>query len=190
MEDLAGGDADAGQDLEGEGQNEDDNQEALEDDDDQDEPDDSPSRPQPRRLNSSNVQDGARSERRRESLLRHGSYVDDHPKSACSHVASRFYPTMRPEMETAPEYDIVPTIAAPQSTSINTVAATPDMRWVFSGGSDGWIRRFNWVDSANAKLQLTVAQRHPFVDSVQKAGILHSYWENQDKSTSLNPGTI
>jgi transcriptional activator SPT8 len=77
-------------------------------------------------------------------------------------------------------YDIVPTIAAPHSTSINAVCTTSDMRWVFSGGSDGYIRKFNWVDTVNNKLALTVAQRHPFVDSVIKAGTLMSYWENFD----------
>lgn len=88
--------------------------------------------------------------------------------------------TVRPEALTALTYDIVPTIAAPQSTSINTICATSDARWVFTGGSDGYIRKFNWVDSANNKLALTVAQRHPFVDSVIKAGVLMSYWENWD----------
>ena len=30
---------------------------------------------------------------------------------------------------------------------------------------------------------LTVAQRHPFVDSVTKAGVLASYWENSDAAS-------
>lgn len=96
-----------------------------------------------------------------------------------------FRPTVRPEALQATLYDIVPTIAAPHSTSINAVTATPDMRWVFSGGADGYIRKFNWVDTANGKLMLTVAQRHPFVDSVTKAGVLMSYWENEDHSGKL-----
>ena len=83
-------------------------------------------------------------------------------------------------MITALNYDIVPTIAAPMSTSVNTVCATFDTRWVFTGGSDGYIRKFNWVDSVNNKLALTVAQRHPFVDTVIKAGVLMTYWENWD----------
>lgn len=91
-----------------------------------------------------------------------------------------YRPTVRPECLTATTYDIVPTTAAPQSTSINAVTATGDMRWVFSGGSDGYIRKYNWVDSINGKLMLTVAQRHPFVDSVVKAGVLMNYWENMD----------
>jgi transcriptional activator SPT8 len=62
------------------------------------------------------------------------------------------------------------------------------MRWVFSGGTDGYIRKFNWPDSANGKLALTVAQRHPFVDSVTKAGVLLSYWENEEStSTAYTP---
>ena len=96
------------------------------------------------------------------------------------------HPTVRAEALTAQTYDIVPTTAAPHSTSINAITATADMRWVFSGGSDGYIRKFNWVDSINGKLMLTVAQRHPFVDSVVKAGVLMTYWENMD-STRLSP---
>jgi transcriptional activator SPT8 len=92
---------------------------------------------------------------------------------------------VRPEMLTATTYDIVPTIAAPQSTSVNAICATFDTRWVFSGGSDGYIRKFNWVDSVNNKLALTVAQRHPFVDSVVKAGVMMTYWENWDARSRL-----
>ncbi|KAF7587113.1 Transcription factor spt8 [Aspergillus hancockii] len=96
---------------------------------------------------------------------------------------SMFHPPVRSECLTASTYDIVPTTAAPHSTSINAVTATADMRWVFSGGSDGYVRKFNWVDSINSKLMLTVAQRHPFVDSVIKAGVLMTYWENMDGNT-------
>jgi transcriptional activator SPT8 len=78
-------------------------------------------------------------------------------------------------------------MAAPQSTSINALAATPDMRWVFSGGSDGYIRMYNWVETANGKVPLTVAQKHPFVDSVMKAGSLTTYWENEEHSVRTPP---
>jgi transcriptional activator SPT8 len=105
-----------------------------------------------------------------------------------SHPSTTFIipqrPSIRPAMVTAELYDIVPTIAAPQSTSINAVCATPNNRYVFTGGSDGYIRKFNWIDTVNGKLPLTVAQKHPFVDSVVKAGVLASYWENADTSTS------
>ena len=95
---------------------------------------------------------------------------------------------VRPELLTAELYDIIPTIAAPQGTSVNAICATSDIRWVFTGGSDGYIRKFNWIDSVNNKLALTVAQRHPFIDSVQKAGVLVNHWENWD-SRRGNVGT-
>lgn len=104
----------------------------------------------------------------------------DTSATAGTDYSSVFRPSVRPECLTATTYDILPTTAAPQSTSINTVTATADMRWVFTGGSDGYIRKYNWVDSINGKLMLTVAQRHPFVDSVVKAGVLMNYWENMD----------
>ena len=90
-------------------------------------------------------------------------------------------PKVRPEVMTASVYDIVPTIAAPHSTSINSITATPDLRWAFTGGADGYIRKFNWLETANGKSMLTVAQRHPFVDSVTKAGVLMSYWDNTEE---------
>ncbi|KAL4788638.1 WD40-repeat-containing domain protein [Aspergillus varians] len=108
------------------------------------------------------------------------------PNNAESDLISIFHPSVRSECLTASNYDIVPTTAAPHSTSINAITATADMRWVFSGGSDGYVRKFNWVDSINSKLMLTVAQRHPFVDSVIKAGVLMTYWENMDGS-ALSP---
>ena len=99
-------------------------------------------------------------------------------------------PTIRTEALKASVYDIVPTVAAPHSTSINAVVSTPDLRWVFSGGSDGYIRKFNWIDTANGKSMLTVAQRHPFVDSVTKAGVLVSYWENSDEISGEQPSYL
>lgn len=95
-------------------------------------------------------------------------------------------PTVRPEYVAARLYDIVPTMAAPQSTSVNAMAITPDLRYWFTGGSDGYIRKYDGPGTINGKLALTVAQRHPFVDSVTKAGILMSYWENEEPSP---PGT-
>ena len=95
-------------------------------------------------------------------------------------TASKWRPRIRQEYITAPLYDIVPTMAAPQATSINAVAITPDLRYWMTGGSDGYIRKYDGLGTINGKQQLTVAQRHPFVDSVVKAGILMSYWENEE----------
>ncbi|KAK4235343.1 SPT8-like protein [Achaetomium macrosporum] len=93
---------------------------------------------------------------------------------------SRWRPVLRQEYIDAPLYDIVPTMAAPQATSINAMAITPDLRYWLTGGSDGYIRKHDGMGTINGKQQLTVAQRHPFVDSVVKAGVLMSYWENEE----------
>jgi transcriptional activator SPT8 len=108
------------------------------------------------------------------------SFTSPSPHPPAANIVLPYRPPVRAEARAAITYDIVPTIAAPHSTSINTVTATPDMRWVFTGGADGYIRKFNWPDTANGKLALTVAQKHPFVDSVTKAGVLLSYWENEE----------
>ncbi|CAZ82055.1 unnamed protein product [Tuber melanosporum] len=89
-------------------------------------------------------------------------------------------PILRPEAKNATTYEITPYVAAPQSTSINAFCATPCMRWVFTGGSDGYIRRFDWFGSINGKVPLTVAQRHQFTDSATRAGVLLSYWGNEE----------
>ncbi|KAI0909253.1 WD40-repeat-containing domain protein [Ustulina deusta] len=93
-------------------------------------------------------------------------------------------PTVRPEVLTAKTYDIVPTMAAPMATSVNAVAITPDLRYWMTGGSDGYIRKYDGPATINGKTLLTVAQRHPFVDSVTKAGVLMSYWENAELPSS------
>lgn len=101
-------------------------------------------------------------------------------KSSTPALHMPWRPTVRPEAVTAKLYDIVPTMAAPQSTSINAMSMTPDLRYWFTGGSDGYIRKYDGPGSINGKMALTVAQRHPFVDSVTKAIILMSYWENEE----------
>ncbi|RMY85085.1 hypothetical protein D0862_11267 [Hortaea werneckii] len=105
------------------------------------------------------------------------TYIAPSPKGLST---TTYYPPPRAAALSAQAYDIVPTIAAPQSTSINAVTATPDTRLVFSGGSDGYVRMYNWVETANGKVPLTVAQKHPFVDSVMKGGSLVTYWENEE----------
>ena len=176
-DDNGDGDGDDGDNDDDEGDGEGDN----DDDEDQDEPDESPSQAQ-RSRNS--LPNGMPTTPRqlRPSQNPTVTFTSPSPRAAAasSGTGLPFRPALRPEALTASVYDIVPTIAAPHSTSINAITATPDMRWVFSGGTDGYIRKFNWVDTANGKLALTVAQRHPFVDSVTKAGVLLSYWENED----------
>ncbi len=65
-------------------------------------------------------------------------------------------------------YDMVPVIAAPQATHVNAIVTTGSLRWFFTGGLDGYIRKYDFQQSITGKVPLTVAQKHPFVDSVQR----------------------
>ncbi|KAI0010826.1 WD40 repeat-like protein [Xylariaceae sp. FL0662B] len=95
-------------------------------------------------------------------------------------LTPRWRPTVRLEYLNAKTYDVVPTMAAPMATSVNAMAITPDLRYWITGGTDGYIRKYDGPGTINGKTLLTVAQRHPFVDSVTKAAILMSYWENAE----------
>lgn len=87
----------------------------------------------------------------------------------------------QPFATTCSSYDVVPYGAAlHNSTHVYSIAATRCMRWFFTGGDDGYIRKYDFYASMNGKTMLTQAQRHPFVDSVTKAGVLLSYWENEE----------
>jgi transcriptional activator SPT8 len=175
-------DQDQEQDDEDEDDDNDDNDNDEDDEGDQDEPD-TPSRraSQPQRPSS-------RTERPPNPAVVLTSPSPRGTRSPAGAIAAPFVPPIRAEALSAQAYDIVPTMAAPQSTSINAIAATPDMRWVFSGGTDGYVRMYNWMDTVNGKVPLTVAQKHPFVDSVMKAGSLVTYWENEEATVRTPPG--
>ena len=192
--------ADADADVEGEGDDDDnDDDNGEEDQDGGEEDDDSPdpsSVSQPRRpsLPTTNTSSDDT------PTLGHvnGAGPTSHPQpslirtSASPRQGSAPPKTPRMRLEVRAEalnasiYDIVPTMAAPQATSINAVTATPDFRYWFTGGSDCYIRKYDAVATVNGKTLLTVAQRHPFVDSVVKAGVLMSYWDNEEPA--LKPG--
>jgi transcriptional activator SPT8 len=93
---------------------------------------------------------------------------DREPLSSPPRLRRRSPPALQPRADSCSSYDIVPCLAAPHATSVNAITATTDMRWVFTGGSDGYIRKFDHFAGMNGKVPLTVAQKHPFVDSVTK----------------------
>jgi len=176
-------DEDQNEEDEDEGAEEDDNDNDEDEDEDQNEPE-SPSRPASQRPSTRRSASGDRPPNPAVVL------TSPSPRLSAARsptAAASLIPSTRPEALTALAYDIVPTMAAPQSTSINAITTTPDMRWVFSGGTDGYVRMFNWVETANGKVPLTVAQKHPFVDSVMKAGSLVTYWENDDATVRTPP---
>ncbi|EAQ89465.1 hypothetical protein CHGG_06084 [Chaetomium globosum CBS 148.51] len=171
------------EDLEAENDAEEENEDEEEDQDEQDEPEP-----------GQDVEPEAEAEAETESFATSQAHAPDGQPTSQVTVANataapisptlqnRWRPVLRQEYIDAPLYDIVPTMAAPQATSVNAMAITPDLRYWITGGSDGYIRKYDGMGTINGKQQLTVAQRHPFVDSVVKAGILMSYWENEEPS--------
>ncbi|KAJ2162633.1 Transcription factor spt8 [Coemansia sp. RSA 552] len=105
------------------------------------------------------------------------------------HHAPRIRASASAGLDRCRTYDILPTMAfinqvyAPGATvnaQVYTVTATANMRWVFTGGDDGYIKKWDFNATVNGKQQLTQGQRHPHVDSVTKAGVLASFWDHGD----------
>lgn len=75
--------------------------------------------------------------------------------------------------------EIVPIVAIPYSQPVHSIAVTKGPKWLFTGGEDGIIRKFDFFASVEGKAPLTVAQRHLLVDSISFGGYVESYWENE-----------
>lgn len=76
-------------------------------------------------------------------------------------------------------YDVVPTTAFIQGVSVYSLAESWGMRYVFTGGDDGFVRKYDMQASVNGGQLLTVSQKHMLPDTITKAGVLCSYWENE-----------
>lgn len=83
----------------------------------------------------------------------------------------------------ATEFDIVPSVAIPYSSQCHALAFTDGPKWILTGGEDGFIRKYDFIASIEGKSPLTMAQRHNLVDSITKAGVISSYWENEHPLT-------
>ncbi|KAG7732755.1 hypothetical protein KL948_002185 [Ogataea haglerorum] len=75
--------------------------------------------------------------------------------------------------------EIYPIVAIPYSSPVHSIALTKGPRWLFTGGEDGFIRKFDLFGSVEGKSPLTSAQKHQLVDSISYGGMLCSYWENE-----------
>ncbi|CDK26227.1 unnamed protein product [Kuraishia capsulata CBS 1993] len=89
----------------------------------------------------------------------------------------------------ANSYDFNPFVAILQATNIHTLALTKGLKWLYTGGEDGFIRRYDFISTIERKLPLTVAQKHSLQDTITSAGIISSYWENEQpiKKSELKP---
>lgn len=81
------------------------------------------------------------------------------------------------------DVEVVPTTSLPYTSQCHSIALTEGPRLILTGGEDGFIRKYDFVASIEGKVPLTVAQRHSMVDSVVNAGVISSYWENEQPVT-------
>lgn len=100
--------------------------------------------------------------------------IDD---EAAKHQA--FYKSLIMKASLADSYDIVPKVAIPHATGINCFALPKTSKWLFTGGEDGFIRKYDFFASIDGEIQLTSAQRHSLVDLITNAGVLLAYWDNE-----------
>lgn len=80
----------------------------------------------------------------------------------------------------AKDFDIVPIVAIPYSIECQSVVYTHGPKWLISGGEDGYIRKYDFIASLQGKSNLTIAQKHNLIDQFTNAGVLISYWENEE----------
>lgn len=86
-------------------------------------------------------------------------------------------------VKAASEFDISPMVAIPYAQQCHAVAISEGPKWLLTGGEDGFIRKYDFAASIDGKAPLTVAQKHNLMDNVNKAGVIGSYWENEQPLT-------
>ncbi|KAJ3235885.1 Transcription factor spt8 [Chytriomyces hyalinus] len=77
-------------------------------------------------------------------------------------------------------FDVTPVGLAVHPCPIYSIAATKNMKWMFTGGDDGFIRKYDFMASMNGDALLTAVQKHGLVDSVQRSGVMTSAWELEE----------
>lgn len=83
------------------------------------------------------------------------------------------------EYRTSLSFEIVPKIAFIHGSPVNSLTASLGMRYVFTGGDDGFVRKYDFHSSINGTQLLTANQRHLLPDTITKSGVLSAYWENE-----------
>lgn len=100
-------------------------------------------------------------------------------KSDAMEGIHNYYTQMLCSAKIASTYNIYPTAAIPIQTDVNAIAMSKGLKYLFLGGSDGYIRKYDFLNTMDGKLSLTILQKHSLAESIQNAGILVSYWENE-----------
>ncbi|PVU93683.1 hypothetical protein BB561_003109 [Smittium simulii] len=82
---------------------------------------------------------------------------------------------------TCKNYEIAPYALAMINYETFAVTGTQNIRWLFTGGEDGHIYKWDFFASMNGKTALTQWQKHQQVESVTKAGVLASYFYHEEE---------
>lgn len=90
----------------------------------------------------------------------------------------------RVKAQLALNFDIIPLVAIPYAGQCQSLAFTSGPKWILTGGEDGFIRKYDFIQSIEGKLPLTMAQKHNLVDLITKAGVIVLYWENEQPVTT------
>lgn len=75
-------------------------------------------------------------------------------------------------------YSVVPTVAFAQPVQVYALAASYNTRFVFTGGEDGLVKKYDFHASLNG-LGVQMSQRQMQIDTITKSGVLCAYWENE-----------
>ncbi|TKY89085.1 hypothetical protein EX895_001616 [Sporisorium graminicola] len=95
-------------------------------------------------------------------------------------------------------YHIEPMAAAPHSSQIHALALSLDGQTLLTGGSDGYVRKYDVYATMNGKTMLTQNVRHGFVEGITRGGTLTGFWPHEEhfptngvasssSSSTLNP---
>lgn len=77
-------------------------------------------------------------------------------------------------------YHIEPMAAAPHSSQIHSMSLSLDGQTLLTGGSDGYIRKYDIHATMNGKTMLTQNVRHGFVEGITRGGTLTAFWGNEE----------
>lgn len=102
-----------------------------------------------------------------------------------SHLAILPREQFRIKAQIALEFDIIPLVAIPYAGQCQALAFSGGPKWILTGGEDGFIRKYDFVQSIQGKMPLTMAQKHNLVDLITKAGVIVLYWENEQPVVKL-----
>ncbi|PWZ01169.1 WD40 repeat-like protein [Testicularia cyperi] len=83
-------------------------------------------------------------------------------------------------VDTSLGYQIEPMAAAPHSCHIHAMSLSLDGQTLVTGGSDGFVRKYDLHATMNGKTMLTQNVRHGFVEGITRGGVLTAFWPNEE----------